>query len=109
RTHNVFVILIARSFPHAERVEERTRMETTMRIPKVQLHGRCIGALAILFQRIVRRKKARAGNDAMKAASHNEPFGKLAAFGHFAPGSARIRGRAQSRRISRMTLPTPRK
>ena len=70
-------------------------MKMSLRVRKMQFHRRRIGVLAILFQRIVRCKKAGAGNNAMKDTEHDEPFGKLAPFVHFATRSAWILGSAQ--------------
>ena len=70
-------------------------MDTALRVYKVELHGPCVRELAILFHRIVRCKKAGTGNEAMKRDEHDEPFGKFAAFDHFATGPARILGSAQ--------------
>src|SRR4029077_11974786 len=84
---NVFVILVHGSFAHAEGVEEWTQMKMSLRVREMQFHWRRVGVLAILFQRIVRCKKAGAGNNAMNDTAHDEPFGVVAPFVHFATRS----------------------
>src|SRR5882762_4043766 len=91
----ILLILIEQALAHAERVEERAYMDTPLLIQEVEFAGRRVGVLAILRHRIIRCKEARASNHAMKGYEHGEPFGKLAAFDHFASGSVRILGSAQ--------------
>src|ERR1700704_6657502 len=74
---------IEKALMYAGQVEERTHMDTPLRVQEVEFAGRRVGVLAILRHRIIGCKEARAGNDAMKRAEHYEPFGKYAASAHF--------------------------
>ena len=78
-----------------KRVEKRAQMEVALRIHQVNVHGRKIGVLAVLFDGIVWRKKSRADYDAMEHDENDEPLREFAALTHFALAAVRIRGSAQ--------------
>src|SRR6267378_3574379 len=95
RTRRVLLILVARGLTRTQRVEKWTHMDPALRVHKVDGHRACVGALAILFHRIVRCKKAPAGDDTMQCDEHDKPFVNFAGGGHRATGSVRILGSTQ--------------
>src|SRR5882724_5612307 len=70
---------------------------------------RDIGALAVLFNRIVGGEKTCADNDCMKHGEGYEPPLKIGRYFHAEPLSVRIRGSAQKRSKSARKFPPTRK
>src|ERR1700675_1217514 len=94
-TRGVFFVLVERTFSQTKRVEKRAQVEVVLRIHQMNAHGRKIGALAVLLDGIVGRKKSCSSDDAMEDNQSNEPPGELAGPRHLALAAVRIRGSAK--------------
>src|SRR5579872_1641493 len=90
-----FLVLIEGTFSQTKRVKKWAQMEMALSIHPVNPHGRKIGALAILLDRIVGRKKSRTCDDNVEKDEKDEPLCELAPLLHLALAAMRIRGSAQ--------------
>ena len=76
---------------------------------KMNAHRGSVGMLAVLFDRIVWRKKSRAGDDAVQQCQKNDPSSQFAVRDHRLRASTRMRGSAQYSSKSARKLPATRK
>src|SRR5207245_5720023 len=91
-----------------QQVPRWARMKISLRIHKMQPHGRQIGALTILLCRIVGRKEARENYRRMQRDKKHKPSRDCALYFQ-TPVSVRMRGSAQYRSRSARKFPLTRK
>jgi hypothetical protein len=92
---SIFLVLIERIRPRAERIEKGAEMEVSQSIHGVETHRRKVRTLPVLLDRIVRREETRGRHYAMEHDENDKPLRELARHCHFALSAVRIRGSAQ--------------
>ena len=91
----VLDVLVKRAGTESRCIDEGSQVQVFLPIHHVQVHRRQVRIYAILFDRIIRRKKAGAEDYAVQAAEDEEPEYDFAATAHREELSVRIRGSTQ--------------